>query len=251
VRPVYGERVRSTSPLLSDEKTASVLPALAMPVPERSAWLPVELRLPRYCDARGQLQLPALRRALHSCLGQSEVLAGACSWPLGRQAADQRDNNRLAMLVTGIGDLVLEHRMDPASIACLRWIEGLVRTLRDELRQCSRDLARESGPVPALAESDPAAAWPDPGHRENWRRRWREALESQAVRHRNLLVMSPYAVLPRGRKANAPYTDLLPVLALADAVSFRHPPGFDGWNIKEFSHFHRRAWAVLHRETVD
>jgi hypothetical protein len=62
--------------------------------------------------------------------------------------------------------------------------------------------------------------------------------------------MSPYAVLPEGGDVEAGFTDLLPVLAHADAYAFAGQPPLSGWNIKAFRNFHSRAWAIMQRRNA-
>jgi hypothetical protein len=83
--------------------------------------------------------------------------------------------------------------------------------------------------------------------RLDWQKRWRKALDFAAIRHRNLLAMSPWSVFPTGEPADSRYSDLLPLLEFADACAFPAPPCLRGWNTNEYKHFHRHAWAVLER----
>jgi hypothetical protein len=244
---VYAESVRSHCSLLADEKTASVLPALAMPVPAESAWLPVEMYLPDFADSRGHLIMPAIRVALRACLEANESLAPQLHWPSELQRQDARTNNRVALLLTGIGDLVSGRGMQPSEIHSLRWADSIVRAVQGELLNTSREMARNNDTLPSLLQSDPSNMWHNFEQQHNWSSRWHQTLQAEAVRHRNLLVLSPYSVLPRGSKCSPDFADLLPVLEHADAISFRHAPTFANWNVNEFSRFHRRAWAVIMR----
>jgi hypothetical protein len=244
---VYGESVRSHCSLLADEKTASILPAFAMPVPAESAWLPVELHLPDFADARGHLNMPAVRLALRACLEANERLAPEVCWSSESQRQDSRTNNRVALLLSGIGDLIAERCMQPTEIHSLRWADSIVRAVQGELLNTSREMARENETLPSLLQSDPSNIWIDNEQQQKWSSRWRVTLQAEAVRHRNLLVLSPYSVLPRRSNCAPDFMDLLPVLAHADAISFRDAPAFANWNVGDFSRFHRRAWAVIMR----
>lgn len=246
-RAVYTESVRSRCPLLSEEKTSSILPALCMPVPAESAWLPICMTLTDFSDGRGHLCMPAIRTALQACLETSECLVPRLFWPTGPQRADSRLNNRVALFLSGIGDLVIERGMRPADLHCLRWVDAIVSTIHSELWNYSMEMASSRETLPSLLQSDPSNAWQSTEHLEDWSGRWRQALQAEAVRHRNLLVLSPYSVLPKGSGATAEFTDLLPVLVHADAICFRDPPRFSHWNVNEFSNFHRRAWAAIMR----
>ena len=247
-RAVYSESVRSRCALLADEKTASILPSLAMPVPAGTAWLPLEIFLPDYSDGGGHLHIPTLRSALRACLDIADELSPLLNWPCAEQQRDLQANNRIALLLTGIGDLVCERQLDPGEIRSLRWVERIVTAIQTELREYSGALARDHETLPSLLQSDPSNAWRSIEHKLAWSARWQQALEEQAVRHRNLLVLSPYSVLPRNAAMSPAFTDLLPVLAHADAVSFSDVPDLSMWSPGEFSGFHKRAWTVIMRE---
>jgi hypothetical protein len=246
---VYSECVRSRCPLLADEKTSSVLPALTVPVPANSSWLPLEIFLPDYSDGNGHLDIPVLRDALHACLDIAENLSPLLAQSCNAQRRDLQMNNRIALLVSGIGDLVLERKLDPCEIRSLRWVERIVTAIQNELWEYSGALAQKNDTLPSLLQNDASNAWQSVEHLQEWSLRWRQALQTQAVRHRNLLVLSPYSVLPRHKKSSSKFIDLLPVLAHADAISFFGMPNISNWSIQEFSSFHRRAWTVIMRES--
>jgi hypothetical protein len=246
---VYSESVRSRCPLLADETTASILPPLAIPVPACSAWLPLEIFLPDHSDGCGHLHIPMLRDALHACLDIGEAFTPLFHPACERQRRDRQINNRIALLITGIGDLVCERRLDPGEIRSLRWVERIVTAIQNEVWEYSTALAQENETLPSLLQGDPSNAWRSAEHKLEWSLRWQQALQEQAVRNRNLLVLSPYSVLPRNAGILSGFTDLLPVLAHADAVSFCDAPDLSGWSAGDFSRFHRRAWTVIMRES--
>ena len=248
ILPAYAAAVRTPCPLLSDEASGGVLPGYGIQAPDSSAWLRIELPLPRFADAAGALSWPALSRAIACSVESGDRLLDALHWSDPAQRHDARQNRRLAVCVTGIGDLVLRRREDPADLGCLQWLGETIGRVHEELWAGSRQLAAGAAPLPALQQSDPSTRWQDARHRDDWRRRWQKALANVAVRHRNLLVISPYSVLPAHCGNAARYTDLLPVLEHADAFGFADPPSFRHWNIKDFKHFHRRSWAVIQRQ---
>jgi hypothetical protein len=84
----------------------------------------------------------------------------------------------------------------------------------------------------------------------DWQRRWREAVAKWAVRHRNLLVMSPYSVLPSGDHDVKDFIDLLPALHHADAFAFSDPVSHGCRDADEYAAFHRRAFAVMERRNA-
>jgi hypothetical protein len=245
VMPVYGGGIRTRCPLLGDEATGSVLPQLALLVPPDTAWLPVDLNLCDFTDRHGLLRHDCLRATLRRGLLIADALFDKLYWPDAMQREDAYLNRRIAVNVTGIGDYVKLCRANPAGIACLRELDRLFGRMHGWLWDQSRAIARDRGLLPALARKDPSLQWSDENHRRAWQQRWQDALQTAAVRHRNLLVLSPYSVLPRSGAAAQAFADLLPLLAHADACSFAAPPSFDGWSIKEFKHFHRRAFAVM------
>ena len=248
VIPAYAAAVRTPCPLLSDEATGGVLPGHGIQVPDDSAWLPIDLPLDDFADDNGELSWAALNETIAICVDAGEQLLDLLRWSDAQQRHDARHNRRLAISLSGIGDLVLRRRADPADLECLLWLSQTIGRIHAEFWSRSKLIASESELLPALVQSDPSTRWDDAKHRSDWRARWHKALENSAVRHRNLLVMSPYSVLPSGSDNMAPFTDLLPVLEYADAFSFADPPAFSGWNIKEFKHFHRRAWAIIQRQ---
>jgi hypothetical protein len=124
-----------------------------------------------------------------------------------------------------------------------------VTAIQNELWEYSGALAQKNDTLPSLLQNDASNAWQSVQHLQEWSLRWRQALQTHAVRHRNLLVLSPYSVLSRHEKASSKFVDLLPVLAHADAISFFGMPNISNWNVQEFSSFHRRAWTVIMRES--
>jgi hypothetical protein len=249
--PAYGTTVRTACPLLADEVTASVLPGSGIQVPENSAWLPVILPLPHFASNAGEIRWDRLLPALRSGVELADKIMDQLHWSAAGQRSDAHLNRRLALSITGLGDLVARCGLDPGDLATLRWLSAIVVRIRRSSWQHSARLARNLGCLPALIDSDPSNGWDDIAHRENWRRRWQVALEKSAIRHRNMLVLSPYSVLPSNDACSAGYTDLLPIVAYADAWSFAGVPQFSGWTQNEYMIFHRRAWAVIQgRETA-
>jgi hypothetical protein len=247
VMPVYGGIVRSACPLLSDEVAATVLPGAGLHCPLNSAWLPITLPITEFAGPEGRIRWSRLLNATRNALAAAEKVLDHASWPDPAQQADARQNRRLAVEITGIGDLVLRRGDDPTSLECLNSVLEVAARIRAALYEQSAKIAARSGPVPALAEADPVGQWRAGPHRDSWSRHWQDALRRSAVRHRNLLVISPYAVIPAGETSSAGFSDLLPVIGLADAWSFGAPADFKGWTLAQFRHFHRRARAIIQR----
>jgi len=245
VMPVYGGIVRSACPLLADEVAATVLPGAGLHAPAHSAWIPIMLPIMTFATPGGQIRWQPLIGALGKALLIVEKMFDQVCWHDHRQHADARENRRLGFCITGIGDLVLARGDDPTSLDCLRWLGGVITRIRVELQQQSRRIALRKGAIPALEEANHVAQWRAGPHRESWRQHWDDAVRNSAMRHRNLLVMSPYAIIPTAASSTAEFSDLLPVIALADAWAFGAPPDFGGWNAAEYRHFHRRARATI------
>jgi len=224
LKPAYGATVRTACLLLADEDATSVLPVCGIQVPVDSAWLPMSLSLPHFADDSGEVRWDQLLPALACGVELAEEIMNQLCWSQPGQRTDARLNRRLAMSITGLGDLVVRRGLDPEDLITLRWLSAIVERIRKSLWYHSGQLARNLGCLPALCNSDPSSGWEDSAQRENWRRRWRVALEKSAVRHRNMLVLSPYSVLSSSGACSAGHTDLLPVVACADAWSFADVP---------------------------
>ncbi|MDA0679550.1 MAG: hypothetical protein O3A13_02145 [Proteobacteria bacterium] len=245
VVPVYGGIVRSACQLLADEVAATVFPDLGLHAPVNSAWLPITLPLTGFATPEGQIRWQQLGNAIRASLVIADEIHDLICWHDPRQLADARENRRLAISVTGIGDLVVQSGADPGSLSCLRWLIDLFTKIRSEFHEQSGRLAIETGALPALAEANYVREWSAGPHRELWHQYWQDAVQRSAVRHRNLMVLSPYAVLPTKAPVNPSFVDLLPVIALADAWAFAAPPDFAGWSAEQYRHFHRRARATI------
>lgn len=248
--PVYGGGLRSRCPLLPDENGTALTAPFALLAPASSAWLPLSFNLCRFCDRHGRLRQAELLAALRAALGLADQLLDHLYWSDASQRLDARENRRIAFLPEGIGDLVLLQRADPAAMDCLRTLDRLFAALHECLWDESRRLAAQRGVLPALAARNGLHNLPDASARHHWRQRWQQAVAQVAVRHRNLLVMSPYALLPQNGASASAFADLLPLLSWADAVSFAGRPRFAGWRIEEYRAFHRRAAAVMRRRNA-
>lgn len=243
--PVYGGIVRSACPLLSDEVARSVLPDTGGVVPESSAWLPVTIALTTFTHGDGHIDWSRLSPAIARAVCEGEKLHNHIVWPCHLQRSDARLHRRLAISVTGLGNLVQESGRDPGHIDCLTWLTGIVQRIRNELRSASVALAQQSGASPAVLHGDPSRGLKAGAARDNWRSCWQAAVRTSALRHRNLLVLSPYSVLPDKIDHSVKFFDLLPVIRQADAWCFSTTASFATWKIEDYQRFHRRAWAQI------
>lgn len=251
LQPVYGDFVRSHCPLLSDEMSVEVLPASGLVVPAGSAWQCVRLPLGPLCNRHGDIADATLRRVAADAVRFADDLIDRFSWPDGKRQLDAIRNRRVAFILTGIGDLAIQLKLDPGDFGALRRLSEIVGEVRSVLDQASARLAAERGAVLSLDEAYPDADWFAGSVGDSWCRHFEEARKHSQVRHRNLLAMSPYSVLPSASLSSslslspAAFADFLPLIGLADAWCFSGAPSFDGWNSSQFRDFHRRARAVI------
>lgn len=245
VLPVYGGFVKSTCPLLADEAAVTVLPGSGLQVPAHTAWLPVNLDLSLLADDDGRVNRAELGRTMARTLLEADRLIDQSRWPGRRRHADARLNRRVALIVTGIGDLVVRRGEDPGALSCLQAMHELIGEIRCELNAATSNLARQFGEVPSLSRACPPGNWFAGSHDHAWRARFDEARLNATVRHRNLLALSPYSVLPSADRPTPRFIDLLPLLALADSWAFAGASRLSGWNVTQFKYFHMRARAII------
>jgi len=245
VRAAHASIVSPQCSLLTDEIATGVLPGVGIQVPTGTAWVPMRLDLARFADAAGRVRESALEYALNSCVDLGDVLHDLMRWPTAAMRHDAWLNRRLAITLTGLGDLAMRRGLDPRQFQCLQALNELLCWVQQTLRNRSRQIANRTNRLPALDLSDPSLAMPGGCVRDNWRQRWLNAVDQGAVRHRNLLVLSPWSVFPSNQPADMRYADLLPLVAYADACAFGRSVPLSHWNISKFKGFHQRAWAVL------
>lgn len=242
--PVYGSEVRAVCDLLGAERATTVLPGQGLRVPAGTAWLPMRMNLARFAAPGGDLDWLGLHRALRRMLEVADLLFDRLTWSLAVQRNDAWLNRRLALQLTGLGELVRARGLYPQQLEALRTLDRDIAKIAALLHQETRRLAQERGTLPALTANDPTGAWHDSQQRENWRRRWRQAVEHAAVRHRNLLVLSPYSLIATQDSSYRGSADLLPVLRHAQVIAFAEPPLCAG-DLDDFCTFHSRASAVM------
>lgn len=243
--PAFAAGVRSQCPLLASESSSVVQPGSGLVTPPDSAWLPLTVDLCDFANANGTLDDVRLDRALDASVELGDRLHDCLSWFDDRQRSDAARNRRLAIRIEGIADLAVKSGLRPDDWGSLQRLDRLLMRVRRRLWAASRRLALSRGPLPALLEQEPQPGANDGERRRDWQRRWQSALASAQVRNRNLLALSPNALLPRGRKASPAFADLLPLLAHADALYFANPPSLAHWNSIDFRGFHRRVGAQV------
>ncbi len=233
--------VASPCPLLPSEKADATHVATLTQVPTGTAWAAVEIDLLRHARPDGSLRQRSLEASLRAAVEEGERRHAETRWGDEAQREDSRINRRLSVFVRGWGDLVRARRIDPRAIEALRELEALADRVGDTLEAASRSLAAEHGYCPVL---DVAGARV-PGHGREMNERWRRAVGTSALRHRNLLTMSPWDVFPRGEAAEFAWMNLLPVIRKAHSVSLRRDVDISRWDARDFRAFHQRVNAIL------
>lgn len=245
LRAASASIVTSQCPLLSAEHATNILPTAGLQVPVGSAWLPLQIDLMRFADARGCIDEPALEAALHRCVDNGDALHDLIEWPTAVLRYDAWLNRRLAIVINGTGDLARCRKLDPGQAHSRHSLDQLLCWIQQTLQARSRRLARQTSCLPALELCEPIRSLPGGEIRDDWCRRWQLAVAEGAVKHRNLMVISPWSVFPANLPADMRYADLLPLIARGDACAVSRSITLSHWNINEFKSFHQRAWAVL------
>jgi len=245
INTAFADRVLPQCPLLSAERGRAIVAPLGLQAPAGSAWVCMGSDLARFASRDGVIDEPALKRCLETCVDAGDALHDVLAWPEPDMQHDAWLNRRLAIVLSGFGDLLRIKGMSPSDHASLRYLNQLLLWLRMTAQSRSRAIAIRAEPLPAIGLSDPSQDLPRGSVREDWRRRWREAVRATLVRHRNLLVISPWSLFPSAARADYEYAELLPLLRHADACAFRRNMSIEHWNFNQFKHFHQRACAVL------
>jgi hypothetical protein len=233
--------VSSPCPLLPDEAANATLVATLTQVPSDSAWVPLELDLAAYLRSDGRVRRASLDAALRARVEEGERRHDNTRWDSPTQQRDSWLNRRLSVFVRGWGDLVALRCADPASLKTLQDLRALADHVVTVLANSSRHLANRNGYCPALDVAGARVLQ----HGREMNARWRRAVVDNALRHRNLLTLSPWDVFPRQSKADTRYINLLPVLNCANTVSYRRDVDIGHWNASEYKGFYDRVSAIL------
>jgi hypothetical protein len=245
VQTIFATMIISQCPLLSAERADSVASPGGMLVPADTAWVPVRVDLAPFLSNNGALDESHLEETLRNCVDTGDRVHDTWGWRTPDMQHDSWLNRRLAIQVTGFGDVIQQLGLAPDNHGSLRLLNQLLLRIKETLRSRSRELAQHVDPLPSISLSDPSLSLPRGNIRDDWQRRWRESVAATQVRHRNLLVLSPWSLFPSGEAADYRYSELLPLLRHADACAFRRTVSIEHWNLNEFRRFHQRAMAVL------
>jgi len=235
--------IRSSCPLLSSEHATDVVPGIGLQAPSQSAFVIGTLDLVSFADDTGAIDTPSVEHALCDVIDDADTMHEATVWPTPAMQQDSWFNRRIAICVTGIGDIALQRGLDPELHASVLELDALLDHIRRFALRRSQAMARSRDMLPAIRAQNPCSRLQKSHSHDAWEQRWLRAIESSASRHRNLLAMSPWSVFPTG-SCDFRYANLLPLLAHVDACTFRRSQSLQCWNIREFIQFHRRAWAI-------
>lgn len=210
-------RKRPLTDLMGRERPDTIMPLSLFEAPADTAWLGMQFDLSAIPAEQIERGVAHLKKLVRVGVRLADNLIESVTWPSEELRRDALANRRLAAHVTGIGDLVLRHGLDPASFSTLRLLQRWLMLFKRQLLRESLRLARERGPYPALnAEQLVRTLAPRYGDV-----RARRIISRRSPRHRQLLALSPYCVLPR--RANAiparTWLNLLPLVRIADNVT--------------------------------
>jgi hypothetical protein len=230
--------------LAAAERADAVLPHSLFEARADTAWLAVRINIAQLRLSARSAGVMSIRRLLRAALRLADNLVDQLDWGSPELRHDAMLNRRLALHIDGIGELVDQCRLDPACIAssrlALRWA-GLLRRLM--LRE-SNALARERGPFPGLAIGELEASLST----RYGAARAEQLLRQSRLRHRHILVISPYAVFPVGnaRHPLPQYLHLLPVMRCADTVGMYGHGVRGALSLPVFRRLMQMSWAISH-----
>jgi hypothetical protein len=174
-------------------------------------------------------------------LRMADNLIGQVDWGTSRLREDAAENRRLAIQVSGIGDLVDRQEWNPALFSTTRAVSRRLALLKALLVSESLCLARRRGPFPALG-TDALVQVLVP----RFGRKSAESLvRRHSLRHRHLLALSPFAVFPRNNPSFPPadYLHLLSGLRWADTVALYGDEHRQQLTLAEYRKLLRMTWA--------
>lgn len=238
--------LRGPSPLMPSERAGNVEPVAGLQVPTESAWFSASLKLPELLAPDATLDEEKMMVVLADMLASLDAAHENAEWPTPAMQQDAWLNRRLAVQVEGIGSVVDSLRIDPAEHASRQAVRKMLQQVRRELKVVTQQMALQGKLLPAIEASNPVRGLAAGPARDRWELRWQRAVARGAVRHRNLLAMSPWSLFP-DESADRRYFGLVTLLTEADSCLFRGRPSLADWNVKDFKHFYQSVWAVRRR----
>ena len=229
--------------LMGSERPDAIMPLSLFEAPADTAWLGMQFDLSTIPAEQIERGTGHLKKLVRVGVRLADNLIDSVTWPSEELRRDAMANRRLAAHVTGIGDLVLRHELDPASFSTLRTLQRWLTVFKRQLLRESLRLARERGPYPALnAEQLVRTLAPRYGDV-----RARRIISRRSPRHRQLLALSPYCVLPR--RANAiparKWLNLLPLVRIADNLTMHGSQVRSLLDRADYERLLRSTWALI------
>ena len=240
---VLAGRKQPLTDLMGSERPDTIMPLSLFEAPADTAWLGMQFDLSAIPAEQIERGTGHLKKLVRVGVRLADNLIDAVTWPSDQLRRDALANRRLAAHVTGIGDLVLRYGLDPASFSTLRLLQRWLTLFKRQLLRESLRLAQERGPYPALnAEQLVCTLAPRYGDV-----RARRIISRRSPRHRQLLALSPYCVLPR--RANAiparKWLNLLPLVRVADNLTMHGSQVRSLLDRADYEALLRSTWALL------
>lgn len=240
---VLAGRKQPLTDLMGSERPDAIMPLSLFEAPADTAWLGMQFDLSAIPAEQIERGTGHLKKLVRVGVRLADNLIDSVTWPSEELRSDALANRRLAAHVTGIGDLVLRHGLDPASFSTLRLLQRWLTLFKRQLLRESLRLARERGPYPALnAEQLVRTLAPRYGDV-----RARRIISRRSPRHRQLLALSPYCVLPR-RKNAVParaWLNLLPLVRIADNLTMHGSQVRSLIDRSDYERLLRSTWALI------
>ncbi len=241
------ELVLQTTTHFSCELSVPESPEVVMPVSlfearAETAWLAIQVNIGAFSPYPDRQRFRALRRALRVGMRLADNLMDGWNWSSKAMRDDAQLNRRLAVHVTGIGDLVDRYAMDPASLNTLRNLERWLAVVKQLMIRESNLLARQRGAFPGLPVKELVGMLTSNFGREAARK----LIHQRSMRHRHLMVMSPFSLFPAEPPAHpfAAYCHLLPVIRFADTIAMHGIQGRHRLNADQYHRLLRMTWAI-------
>ena len=239
---VLQHTTRPSCTLAAGERGDAVLPCSLFEARAMTAWLAFEINLAELGFAGRRADLLTMRRLLRAGLRLADNLMDQLDWASPELGQDALVNRRLAVHVTGVGDVIDQLGLDPAAFATARLAARWMKLLRWLVVRESNRLARTRGTYPGFEVRDLECTLSRSYGRDYARRILRQA----GLRHRHLLVLSPYDVFPRRAPRQPPgaYLHLLPVLGCADTVAMYGHGMRRALPLAAFRRLLQMTWAI-------
>lgn len=240
---VLAGRKQPLTDLMGSESPDTIMPLSLFEAPADTAWLGMQFDLSATPAEQIERGTGHLKKLVRVGVRLADNLIDAVTWPSEQLRRDALANRRLAAHVTGIGDLVLRHGLDPAAFSTLRLLQRWLTLFKRQLLRESLRLAQERGPYPALnAEQLVRTLAPRYGDF-----RARRIISRRSPRHRQLLALSPYCVLPRSANAIPArrWLNLLPLVRVADNLTMHGSQVRSLLERADYERLLRSTWALL------